>query len=322
MQQKYRILTLLLLIILPFASCKKEETATVLGNDCIKRSLGPNLVGQNIEFAYAMAIPADQGTIKSAKVEASIAGGSTTYLENRSFYTNSSGIDVGVTVGSPSVTEGTTTQVTFNVDTCAATLRYFYNIPEEARGQKVSFTFSATASNGETVSYKMGPYDIATMEMKLDVTMSDNNVCYLSIADMAAYNAATAATMPGNIDLVYLYRNITGITFAHALVSPASNPDYLPGITLPAGVSNRTPFIKTWALRDQQLARLQYGIFIDDLDFRKIDFTGSADYGLNLKAEAGAWVETADGKYRAFIYVNAIDNNAKTMKVSIKRYTM
>jgi hypothetical protein len=313
---------MLLSVILPFTACEKEEATSILQNDCIKRSLGPNLVGQNIEFTYAMALPEDKGKLTSAKVEASIAGAAGTYMDNKSYYTNSSGVDVGIVVGSPSVNDGTTTEVIFTADTCASTLRYFYYIPEEARGEEVSFTFSAKASNGETVSYKMGPYKIAALEIKLDVTMSDNNVCYFSIADMAAYNAATAATMPDNIDLVYLYRALTGVTFAHALVSPAANPEYLPGVVLPAGVNKSTPFIKTWALRDQQLARLQYGVYIDDLDFQKINFNGSANYGLNLKAEAGAWVETADGKYRAFVYVNAIDNTAKTMRVSIKRYTM
>jgi hypothetical protein len=322
MQRKYIILTLLLLVILPFTACKKEETAPILQNDCIKRTLGPNLVGQFIEFAYAMALPQAEGKLTDAKVEASIAGGSGTWMENKSYYTNSSGTDVGISVGSPSVTDGTLTQVTFNVDTCAATLRYYYQIPEEARGKSLSFTFSATASNGQTVTYKMGPYQVATMDMKLDIVLSDNNLCYFSIADMAAYNAATAATMPDNIDLVYLYRVITGVNFAHALVSPASNPEFLPGITLPAGAANRTPFVRTWALRDQQLARLQYGIFIDDIDFQKIDFTGSSDYAINLKAEAGAWVQTADGKYRAYIFINAVDNTAKTMRISVKRYTM
>jgi hypothetical protein len=295
---------------------------TILKNDCIKRTLGPNVVGLQIEFTYAMALPASSGKLTSVSVEASIAGASGTYLENRSFYTNSSGVDVGITIGSASVTATTKTEVTFTRDTCASTLRYFYVIPEEARGKTVSFTFSAMASNGEMVSYTMGPYTIASMDMKLNLVASDNNLMYISIADMAVYNAATAATMPDKIDLVYLYRVITGVTFAHALVSPASNPEYLPGITLPAGVINRTSFIKVWALRDQQLAKLQYGIFIDDMDFQKIDFTGAPDYGINMKAEAGAWVETADGKYRAYIYVNSVNNTTKTMTVSIKRLTM
>ena len=322
MQRKYYILTLLMLLILSVTACKKDEVTTVLKDDCIKRTLGPNVVGLNIEFTYAMALPYDAGKIVSANVEVSIAGAAGTYLENRSFYTNTSGIDVGITIGNASVTNATNTEVIFTRDTCAATLRYFYIIPEEARGKSVSFTFSATASNGETVSYPMGPYTIANMDLKLDLVASDNNLCYISIADMAVYNAATAATIPDKIDLVYLYRVITGITFAHALASPAANPEYLPGITLPAGVTNSTKFIKIWALRDFHLARLQYGIYIDDLDLQKIDFTGAPNYGINMKAEAGAWVETADGKYRAFVYVNAIDNIARTMRISIKRLTM
>lgn len=322
MQRKYCIITLLMLLILSVTSCKEDELTTVLNSDCIKRTLGPNLVGLNIEFAYAVALPYDAGKIVSANVEASIAGSTGTYLENKSFYTNGSGEDIGITIGNASVTNGTNTEVIFTRDTCAATLRYFYIIPEEARGKSVSFTFSATASNGEVVSYSMGPYTIANMDMKLDLVASDNNLCYISIADMAVYNATTAATIPDKIDLIYLYRAITGITFAHALVSPAGNTDYLPGITLPAGVNKSTKVLKMWALRDFNLARLQYGIYIDDLDFQKIDFTGAPNYVINIKAESGAWVETADGKYRAFVYINSINNTAKTVTISIKRLTI
>jgi hypothetical protein len=328
MKLKYYILTLLMVLIIPFMGCKKINDTTipipptVLQNDCIKRTLGPNVAGLNIEFAYAMALPQSAGTIVSAQVDASIAGAAGTYLENRSFYTNGSGQDIGITVGSPSVTTDTKTVVTFTKDTCAATLRYFYTIPDAARGESVTFIFSATASTGETVSYTMGPYAITNMTMKLDQVCTDGNACYLSIADMAFYNAATAAANPGKIDLVYLYRAITGITFAQALVSPAASTDYLPGVTLPAGVNNDTKMIKTFALNDQNLARLQYGVFIDDADFQQIDFTNAPDYAINLKAQAGAWVETADGKYRAFIYINAVNNTTKTMTVSIKSYQM
>lgn len=321
MKRENYIITLLMLFFLSVTACNKDEVDTRLKNDCIKRTLGPNLVGLNIEFAYAIALPADAGNIISANVEASIVGDAGTYLENRSFYTNGSGVDVGIPIGNASVTDGNITEVVFTRDTCAATLRYYYLIPEEARGNKVSFIFSAAASNGETVSYTMGPYDVANMDMKLDLNASDNNICYISIADMAVYDAATAATMPDKIDLVYLYRAITGVTFAHALVSPA-NTEYLPGVTLPAGVGNSTKFIKMWALRDFHLARLQYGIYIDDLDFQEINFTGVPNYGINMKAESGAWVETADGKYRAYIYVNAVNITARTMRISIKRLMM
>jgi hypothetical protein len=326
MQRKYFSLLPLILIIF-FNSCTNDEYTvpvgkTGLNNDCIKRTLGPNIVGNNIEFAYAIALPATEGKIISAQVEATIPAATGTYLENRSFYTNASGVDVGITVGSPSVTTDTKTVVTFTKDTCASTLRFFYTIPEAARGKSVSFTFSATASNGQTVTYAMGPYAVTKMDMKLDLVATDNKACYISIADMAIYDAATAVANADKIDLVYLYRAIPGITFTHALVSPAASPEYLPGITLPTGVNKSTKMSKTWALNDFNLARLQYGIYIDDVDFQVLDFTNAPNFVLNLKAQAGTWVETADGKYRAYIYINAVNNTAPSMTISIKRYLM
>lgn len=326
MQLKYYSLLFLASLALLFTACQQKEysvpaAGTELQNDCIKRSLGPNVVGLNIEFVYAMALPQSKGKIVSAQVEATIAGASSTYLENNSYYTNSAGKDVGIKIGEPSVNSAGMTTVTFTKDTCAAALRYFYVIPEEARGKTVSFKFTAKASNGQSVSYEMGPYSITKMDMKLDLVLSDNKNSFLSIADMTAYNAADAASHAGSIDLVYLYRAITGVTFAHALVSPA-NTEYLPGVTLPSGINTSTLFWKVYGLRDQQLARLQYGIYIDDVDFTALDFTGAPNYGINMKVESGAWVETADGKYRAYIFVNKVDNTKKEMTVSIKRYTM
>ena len=327
MQRKYLSLITVMLVLTFLYSCQEKEYSVPLGktglnNDCLKRTLGPNIVGSNIEFAYAIALPASEGKITSAQVTASIAGATGTYLENRSFYTSSAGVDVGVTVGSPSVTTDIKTMVTFTKDTCAATLRYFYTIPEAARGKTVTFTFSATATNGQTVTFNMGPYTIVKMDMKLDLVATDNKAMYLSIADLALYDAAGAAANAAKIDLVYLYRSIAGITFTHALVSPGASPEYLPGITLPSGLTNSTKMSKTWALNDQNLARLQYGIFIDDVDFTVLDFTNAPNFVINLKAQAGTWVETADGKYRAYIYVNAVNNTAPSMTISIKRYTM
>lgn len=309
------------------SACKEEEYAlpvakSGLQNDAIKRTLGPNVVGLNIEFAYAMALPQSEGSLTSARVEASIAGAPGTKLENNAYYTNGSGQDVAVQMGEPALTEGNVSEMTFTRDTMASTLRYYYVIPEEARGQSVDFTFSATASNGQTVSYKMGPYKVANLEMVLDKVAVNNAACYISIADMAVYDAATAATMPEKIDLVYLYRNISGKTFAHALVAPAADPQYLPGVTLPSGVTNTAKISKQWALRDQQLARLQYGVFIDDVDFQKLDVSTAPNFAINMKAESGAWVETADGQYRAYIYVNSVNNGGQSMTISMKRLRM
>lgn len=328
MQQRskyYNSPLVLIALLLLFSGCEKKDYAlpvaeNVLQNDVIKRSLGPNIVTQGIEFAYAMAIPPSKGKLLSAEVEASIPGATGTYLENNSYFTNGSGVDVPVPVGTTSVTSGSKTTVTFNKDTAAATLRYFYIVPEAARGKSVSFTFSTKSSNGEAVSYTMGPYTISKMDMIRNLTVTDGANAYISIADMAVYNAATAATKADKIDLVYLYRNITTSLFNHALVSPAADAQYLPGITLPAGVNKSTQIRKAFGLQDKNLAQLQNGIYIDDVDFEKIDLSASPNFAINLVAESGIWVETADKKYKAYIFINSINNGGKSAVISIKRY--
>ncbi|WP_212004597.1 DUF4466 family protein [Chitinophaga sp. HK235] len=323
--------------LLLMTACTKNKDYSVptpkneLQNDCIKRSLGPNIVGLNIEFAYAIAIPASKGKLVSAQVVASIPGvqvktgdlpNSATYLQDSSFYTNGSGVDVPVGVGARSVTKEGMNVTTFTKDTNAVTLRYFYRIPEEARGKTVKFTFSATSSNGETITYEMGPYTIAKMDMKLNLIPTNNDKCYLSIADMALYNATEAAANPGKIDLVYLYRSLS-VQFGHALVAPAAPKDYLPGVTLPANVNRDTKLSKAWNVQDFHLAGLKYGTtFVDDPDFEKLDMSTSPDFALGLKEEAGVWVETGDGKYRAYIFINKVDNIGQSARISIKRYTL
>jgi hypothetical protein len=321
-----RFSSLLLLTFFALASCKKQvytlpTVSDKLQNEAIKRTLGPNIVGSTIEFAYAMAIVPTKGKLVACVAEASIAGAAGTYMENRSFYTNTSGQDVGVTVGTPSVTSGTTTTVTYNRDTSAATLRYYYVIPEAARGKTVTIKFTATSSDGESISTIMGPYTIAKMDMTLNMKVSNGNAMYISIADSTVYTAAAAAAIPNKIDLVYLYRNITTSSFNHALVSPAADPQYLPGVTLPAGAANSTKLLKVFNLQDFNLAHEQYGIYIDDIDFQKLDLTGEPNYALNLKAEAGVWLQTADGKYRAYIFINSVNANGSAV-ISMKRYAL
>ena len=261
-------------------------------------------------------------TNSSIRMASTLAGAAGTYMENRSFYTDQTGTDVGVPVGNPSVTKTTNTTVTFNVDTNAATLRYYYVIPEEARGKTVTITFTARSGDGESVSTVMGPYAIAKMDMKLNMTLTDGKAMYISIGDSTVYNATDAAAHAGSIDLVYLYRNFSTSAFGHALVSPAADTSYLPGVALPGGVNRSTKELKAFNLQDHDLAPTeQYGgIFIDDVDFQTIDLSRSPNFAINLKADAGVWCETADGKYRAYIFFNAV--GAGTATVSMKRYAL
>ncbi len=324
--KKYSYCPLLVVFfMLLVAGCKKEEYAipdpvSQLSNDCIKRTLGPNIVGLPIEFAYAMAIPATKGKLVSAQVEASIAGATGTYLEHNSYYTSPSGQDVPVRIGLPSVNDGSATKVSFNVDTNAATLRYFYIVPEEARGKTVSFTFSATASDGTSTSYKMGPYTMSKMDIRRTLAVSNGNAAYISIEDMAVYNSTAAAANAAKIDLVYLFRG-SPATISHALVSPAADTQYLPGVTLPTGVNRSTKMRKVFNLQDYNLARINVGLYIDDRDFQEINLEDAPNYALALRAEAGAWVQTADNKYRAYIYLNSVNTNGSAV-ISMLRYAL
>lgn len=326
MRTPIKKLSLLLILFSAFmASCVKDEykipdPVSNLTNDVIKRSIGPNIVTLPIEFVYAMAIPRAEGKLSSAQVEASIEGATGTFLEHRSFYTNSAGIDVPVTVGSPSVKEGKISKVSFTVDTIAAALRYFYVIPEEARGKSVSFTFTVTGSNGKSATYKMGPYEISKMDIKRNIAVSNNNLAYISVSNMEVYTAANATANAAKIDLVYLYR-ATPTTFLHGLVSPAANAAYLPGVTLPAGLSNSSKLLKAFNLPDRNLAQLQFGVYIDDKDFQQVDFKDAPNYAIGLRAEAGTWVETADGKYRAYIFLNSVNVNGSAV-ISMLRYPL
>lgn len=318
---------LMLGIIAAFFSCQVEEYAIPevkmgLQNDCIKRTLGPNVVGLDLEFAYALAIADEGARLTSIEVEASIPGASGTFLENNSYYTSGSGDDVGIQLGEPTLTQGNTSRLDFLVDTNAATLRYYYIIPEAARGQEVSFTFTGLSSNGQRVTYDMGPYKIRKMDMQLDLPVSDADRSYISIADMAVYTAEEAQANPEKIDLVYLHRNIPNIAFNHALVAPTADAIYLPDVTVPQALTNNTKINKVWALRDFHLARLQFGVYVDDLDFEELDMSDAPNFAINLRAEAGVWVETADGKYRAYVYINTVNNNAKTAVISMKRYAL
>lgn len=314
---------LLLIMLTTFVACKKDEytlpdPVSQLTNDCLKRTIGPSIASLPVEFAYAMAIPKSQGKLVSAQVEASIPGATGTYLEHRSFYTNSGGVDVPVTVGSPSSTVDKVTKMNFSVDTNAATLRYYYIVPEAAKGQSVSFTFSVTSSDGKTATYKMGPYTVSKMSIMKNLAVSNAANAYISIEDMAVYNATAAAANPGKIDLVYLYR-AAPTTFTHALVSPAADAAYLPGVTLPAGVNRSTKLRKVFGLQDRNLANLQYGIYVDDVDLAGVDMKDMPNYAIGLKAEAGVWVETADQKYRAYIYINSVTTTG-TAVISMLRY--
>lgn len=320
-----------LFLVLTLCACEDDpkffhDTITDLSNDCIKRSLpvAPNIVNNDIEFAYAMAIPEGLGKLTSAQVVASIAGEEGTCFDPNSYYTNNSGQDIPVRVATDSQTTGETTSVEFSVDTCASTLRYYYRIPEAAKGQNVKFSFSVKASNGQTAHYEMGPYKISKMDMTLKQTLTPQN-CFISFRNegeaVHIYSAEEVQNNPSlleKIDLMYAYSKKGDIS--HAIYTATSPVEYMDGVSLPTGFVNNTKLIKMFGLQDRQLADLKYNVYVDDLDFQTLDMDNTINYLLGMKEESGIWVETADGKYRAYVYVNKAPGT--DMTISVKRYPM
>lgn len=308
-----------------FTSCSDSDGNEILpiNNKCLKRTQGPNLVGNDIYFVYAMAIPYDSGRLSSCTVEASIAGADETWLEHNSYHTNSSGFDVAVPVGEPSVNSGARTTVNFTADTCAASLRYYYRIPEEARGKEVSFRFTANAADGRTISMDMGPYTISRQYMVRDITLSKSR-CYISIEDMAAYTLEEAMQHPEKIDLVYLWRNKInqGVEFGHTFAAPAADRQWLDNLEIPAEMNRDVRLRKEWGIIDGHLTdEPDYGTYIDDIDFETIRLDDMPDYCVNMKEKGGMWVQTIDGRYRAYIYINSLRSTSGGV-ISIKRYNM
>ena len=121
-----------------------EGPTTLLKNDCLHRSWRIHMVGEELVFAYAAAMPYGTGKIESMKVTASIAGGPSTRFDTRAYKTSQAGVEVGTTVATNiPQTNPCSSKVDLIVDTCAITLRYYYEIPEEARDKDVTFTLKS-----------------------------------------------------------------------------------------------------------------------------------------------------------------------------------
>lgn len=306
-------------------SCKETvQPDEPFKNDLLKKTTGPAVVGDRIEFAYAIGTL--EGDLKNVRAEATVPGGVGTGFSRNSWYTNySTGVDQPRQTATDTVTNGaiSTANIIDLATNKAVTLRYYYYPTADAQGKDVSFRFSATSSTGKEVSIQSPTYRISSMDMKRSIVLGDGAKAYVSLADMTAYTKAEVEqnNLASKIDFVYIYRpTINTFAFGHALVAP-SNPTYLQDVILPTGLAKtRTAIDKRVDVKDAQLrGTAGFDVYIDDIDLRQTTFVNAADYAYGLAADQGAFVKSADGTYAAYIYVNAVNNTAKTMTVSIKR---
>ncbi len=324
MKRRYSILMILFIgLSFVFNSCSDDDETTLI-NDLIKKTVGPNIVGNEVQFAYVMVAP--YSNLDAAYAEVSIPGADGTGFEPYSYYTNTSGQDIGVTVATDCTTTGGKSQAIF-IDTLAATLRYHYIIPEEARGKTVSFRFSCKEKNGKTATYQAQDQKISKIRLKKGIVITSGNRCYISIKNRAAYTLeeVQAQGLTNDIDLIYNYKVVAGVNYGHALLSPGSPSEFMEGAVVPAGANNVSKVEKQVYTFDRQLvidpskepSSGGYS-FIDDIDFETYNPGPASSFVLNMARGESVWVVSADGKQKAFVQVNSVAAN--TMTVSLKSY--
>ncbi len=317
---KYILISTIFLGIL--SSCSEEENESSLQDDFLLKTLGPAIAGETMDFAYAMGTL--EGTLVSATATASFAGAEGTGFDPHSYHTDSRGTDVGVLV-STAETEGNTSTANFIVDTAASTLRYSYLIPEEAKGQSFSITFEAETSTGEVVSTKTPDYKVSNMDMIKEIVMTNDDINYFSLETMQAYTEAEVVSegMTDKIDLIYIYDPVTpeGYIYGHSLVSPGSEEKYLNGRTIPSSFrKNKTKIERQVFLRDMHFTGTVPALFVDDIDLQTLDLSEATDFVLGLTTMSSVFVESEDGRYRAYMYFN--EARSRTLTFGAKRLEM
>ena len=350
-----KFLKYLLFLLIPvgfLVSCSDDEDANIK-NDFIKKTTSPAIVGESIEFAYAMGTTV--GQLSTAEAAASIAGNSGTGFGLYSYFTArgnmtvdgvsyTAGSDVPVRTVREASTSGAVSSAnmmetvdanyinptiafgTAQTELIAATVRYSYVVPEEARGREFSVKFSSKSTTGETATYQTPAYKVSKMDMKRSIAMTSNDVCYFSIADMRAYTKAEveAQNISSKIDFVYMYQARLGsYDYGSVFVSPGTDPQFIAISDIIPGnwTKNKTSMEKRVDVRDAQLKGSMPNGYIDDIDFETLNLSAAVDYVIGFSNDHGAFMKTADGKYAAYIYVNAVNPNG-TMTVSIKRYPL
>jgi hypothetical protein len=322
MQYLSKVLNVLIVSI-ALISCSKDIDDSILTNDFLKKTEAPPVVGEPIDFAYAIATK--QGKLSKATATVSIEGAPGTGFETRSYYTNSAGAEIGIAVAD-TATKGSVSTATFKVDTNAVTLRFKYIIPEAARGKTVRVSFRAETKEGLSITLSSEEYKVSTVDLARNVVMTNNNACYFSLETMKSYTEAqvNANNLANKIDLVYHFKATTpgGGVYGHSLLSTGTASVPLNGKTIPANFEKKsTKMEKKAFINDMLLSGIVPSTYVDDTDFQTLNLNNAADYIVDLRTTSrnSVFVESADGKYRAYLYIN--NATATNLTFSMKRYT-
>lgn len=304
------------------SSCSDDESP--LRNDLLRKDVGPVLVGNTLEFAYAIG-STDGTPIKAVEVTASFPGAEGTGIAINSRYTNpDNGEEEEVRIATETSTEGTVSKA-YIVDTVAATIRYFYVVPEVARGSKIKFHFRSITGTGEA-TVQSPEYTVSNVEIFKNLSLSSGERSCFSLEMMQSYSVAQVEEMgiAGKIDFIYTYKPTmgSGWSFAHGLVSPSNEKGYLYPVEIPLGAANRTLMEKRYWPDGQLKTSGVPTIYVDEIDLRQAALDGVTAHAYELGQDQGVLVKSHDGKYIAYLYINETSSNLKRMSFAIKRLTL
>lgn len=318
-------------------SCQKSEEQT-FKCDALDRSWGIHMVGEEMSFAFASAMPYGTGKVRAVKVVASIAGAEGTGWDVNTYKTDAAGQDVpSLAAEIIEQSDPCASKANLIVDTCAITLRYKYVIPEEARDKDVSFIFYSANDRNEVVQYEMGPLHCSRQYCTTGLQAS-NSRCYISVEDMAVYTYDEVVSQNKKVDLIYAYRAVptdsspsgSGSTggLNKCFMSPTSEAisriAELNDVVLPPEERN-TKLRESAHAKDEVIEKTKWHLYITDEDFAAMDFSkaGYSNLVTNfVTAYNCIWIETADGKYRAWMWVNTPAGAGDAITFGMKRYKM
>lgn len=335
---KYLAALGLLMISFTFFSCEKSNDYELI--TYLDKSYGPNIVGQQVDFSFAIASN-DESSLKNFEISASIAGQTGTTADTKCYWTLLNGVTYnkemlsGIsTVGkvtSGSVIDGIIweTGSASGYSSKAVTIRYSYIVPEEARGKNLQFNVKFTTVKGSEQSFSTITYNVEKMDMVKDIVLTDltanTGKNYFSISELKAYTKTEVETLNKSavIDFIYRYSTApivtpggTSVTLNTCIAAP-SNLVYLNSSYVPATWSKNATLIESRKWDDMQLKGNTPNSYITDLDLKSTSFNGKTFGEYNLKKDFSVVIKTADGKYLAFIYLKSVGTG--TITIGVKR---
>ena len=339
--RKFLTVFLLLIMTSAFMSCEKNEDYELI--TYLKKSYGPIIVGQQVDFSFSIASN-DGSSLKNFDITATHAGktGTTadtkcywTLLDGKTYYKEMlTGITTSGNLTSGAVIDGVVWEkgTVSGYSSQAVTIRYSYIVPEEARGKNLQFSVKYTTVDGSVQSYSTLNYPVEKMDMVTDIVLNDpsgnTGKNYYSISDLKAYTKAEVETQnkSGAIDFVYRYSTSAistpgggSITLSSCISAP-SGTVYLNTSYIPATWTKNATLIEPRKWDDMQLKGNTPNSYITDLDLEGTSLNGNTFGEYGLKKDFSLVMQTADGKYRAFVYLKNV--GTATVTIGIKRIAL